>query len=76
MGWITVDQLPKLDQNESECLLVVEQDGIMFTAFLKYYPVSGHRKEEYYSWSENSTGCGCCGRGLNPTHWMPLPEKP
>ena len=77
MKWISVETPPKLnDSNESEGVLVIENDGDMFVAHLNYYPVSGYRTEESYSWSENSTGCGCCGRHLEPTHWMQLPEKP
>jgi len=41
-----------------------------------YYPISGYRKKEEYSWTENATGCGCCGGGLTITHWMPLPKLP
>ena len=77
MEWISVDHHPKLNaSNESENVLVVEKDGDMFAAHLNYYPVRGDRTEEVYIWSENSTGCGCCVRSLEPTHWMPLPKPP
>jgi|GEM_PF-1666975 len=81
--WISVkDTLPnlkdesKIHNSVSPDVLVVESDEQMYVAYLSFYAIAGYRKKEVYRWSEISTGCGRCGRNLNPTHWMPLPELP
>lgn len=81
MEWISVkDRLPELKDksiaSESEDLLVLDSSGIIYVAYLNFYPISGYRTKESYSWSDRSTGCGCCSEELTPTHWMPLPKPP
>ncbi len=78
MQWISVEkEKPKLnDKNESENVLVIESDGEMYVAHLNFYPIQGYRTKEEYTWTENSTGCGCCSSSIKPTHWMPLPKPP
>lgn len=79
MNWIKVeDRLPEIvhDNGTSNYVLVRESGDDFFVAHLNFYPAKGYRKTDEWIWSENSTGCGCCGRSLNPTHWMILPDLP
>ena len=82
MKWIcALDKLPEIKDKTQRCsksenVIVLDSSGIMYVAYLNYYGISGHRKEEEYSWSEVSTGCGCCSTSLEVTHWMPLPSFP
>ena len=83
MKWISVkDRLPDLkdgskkEDSESEDVLILNSDGNMYVGCLNFYAVLGYRKEEEYTWSERSTGCGCCTTDLQPSHWMPLPNPP
>jgi hypothetical protein len=79
--WISVnDRLPDIKDisinSESEDVLVLSSDGNMYVAYLNFYPISGYRTEEQYSWSDRSTGCGCCSESIDVTHWIPLPPPP
>lgn len=79
--WISVKTIlpeikDKTKSSESEDVLFIADDGRMYVGHLNYYPVSGYRTEEKYSWTENVTGCGCCGYSLDATYWMPLPKPP
>lgn len=80
--WISVeDRLPKikdklLHSSESEDVLALNCDGNMYVANLNFYAAGGYRKEDEYSWSDKSTGCGCCSEGIQPSHWMSLPKPP
>jgi hypothetical protein len=81
MNWIDVENnLPDLEHkticSQSEDVLVLDYDGTMYVAYLTFYPCVGYSKIECLSWSNRSTGCGCCERDLNPTHWMSLPKSP
>jgi hypothetical protein len=76
--WISVkEKLPEIDPKgySSENVLVYDSEGFL-VACVNFYPARGCRKEDLYTWSEQCTGCGCCARSLNPTHWMPLPVPP
>jgi hypothetical protein len=80
--WISVkDRLPEIrdktrSSSESQKVLILDSCGDMYVGYLNFYGISGNRKEECYSWYENSTGCGCCSENINATHWMSLPKPP
>jgi hypothetical protein len=82
MEWISVkDRLPDIkdktkNSSVSEDVLTIDSDGLMFVAYLNYYGISEYRTKEECSWSEQSTGCGCCSEALDITHWMSLPQPP
>lgn len=75
--WIKVQYLlPGLDENNrSGSVLVFCSEGI-FVAELTVFKAGVYRNKDYYSWSECSTGCGCCSVSIEPTHWMVLPQEP
>lgn len=76
MQWISVkDKLPEINADDSsdEVLVLLESQKV-YVAVLIFYPSVGYRKQEDYSWSEMSTGCGCCCKRLVPTHWMEIPK--
>jgi hypothetical protein len=76
--WIRVeDRLPDLRKdNTSDDVLICDSCDEMYVARLNYYPIDRRRTEEKYTWTENSTGCGCCSCDIDVTHWIPLPEPP
>lgn len=76
--WISIsEEKPKInDSNESDDVLIIDSGGNQYVASLFFYPIEGYRKVESSGWSERTTGCGCCCRDINPTHWMPLPKPP
>lgn len=72
MNWIDCKtQMPPTDEyDESEKVLIYCDYGVLVATY-------HHSKTpQHCYWSEYTTTCGCCGAILNPTHWMPLPEKP
>lgn len=74
--WISVNErMPEIIKDSSENVLIFCDEGIL-VACINFYPAKGHRKNDEYIWSEQSTGCGCCASTIEPTHWMPLPPTP
>ena len=82
MEWVKCsDRMPEIKDktqrsSESDDVLIIDSSGQMYVGYLNYYGISGYRKEEGYSWSEQSTACVCCCQELHITHWMPLPPTP
>ncbi len=71
--WIrTKDRLPELIGigRSSENCLVYESGDFHVACYVKI-----PNTDRSY-WSEQSSGCGCCSTGIDPTHWMPLPKPP
>jgi hypothetical protein len=66
MDWISVkDRLP---ENYVDVLIYDIKQGIFRASAIIEYGVA--------FWTESSTGYSCCSGNVDPTHWMPLPERP
>lgn len=77
MNWIKcTDRLPDTTGGSSKNCLVIDKSGDCYVACLVFLKAGGNRKEDRTYWSEQSTGCGCCGEDIEPIYWMPLPPPP